>query len=92
MIIRILIGVILFCIYSLIFTGTVDWFEGYNKSQSLIFEGKSITSVKAFTGIVFTYAMAIGSIYLISFTQEWHKILLGFCLAFLTFSIFLAFT
>ena len=88
---RIIVGLILIIIYSLIFTGTVDWFSGYNKAQSLIFDGKSIALVKASGGILFIYLMALGSIYLISFTKEWYKTVIGFCLIFLLLSILLAF-
>ncbi len=88
---RITAGLILAIFYSLVFTGTVDWFSGYSKAQSLIFDGNSIGIARAITGIISIYLMAIGSIYLISFTQEWHKIFLGFCLVFSLLFIFMAF-
>jgi len=91
MILRVLIGVILTIFYSVVFTGSVDWFSGYNKAQFLIFAGKSIGTVRATFGILFIYLMAIGSIYLISFTKEWHKTFIGFCLIFLLLFILMAF-
>ena len=91
MLLKIVIGIILLITYGLIFSGNVDWFDGFNKSQNLIFSGKSIGLAKAKTGIAFIYLMALASIYLISFTKEWHKNLLGYFLVFLTFSVLLAF-
>jgi len=91
MVFRIVVGLILVVFYSLVFTATVDWFSAYNKAQSLIFEGKSIGIVRARTGIFFIYLMAIGSVYLISFTKEWYKTFIGFCLVFSLLFIFMAF-
>ncbi len=88
---RVIVGLILTIFYSLIFTGTVDWFSGYNKAQILIFEGKSIGIARAITGIISIYLMAIASVYLISFTQEWYKTFIGFCLVFSLLFIFMAF-
>ena len=91
MILRIVLGLILTVIYGLVFTGTVDWFAGFNQAQKLIFLGKSITLAKAGTGIIFIYVMAIASIYCILFTKERYKLVIGICLAGLLSLILLAF-
>jgi len=91
MILRIVLGLILIVIYGLVFTGAVDWFAGFNQAQKLIFSGKSIALVKAGTGIIFIYLIAISSIYGILFTKERYKLFIGICLAGLLFLTLLAF-
>jgi len=91
MIYRIFIGLILSGIYLVIFTGNVDWFENFNNTQKAIFDPDIKTLGKAQAGIFFIYLMALASVYLIIFAEEYHKIFIGYYLVFITFAVFYAF-
>jgi hypothetical protein len=91
MIYRVTAGIFISILYLLVFTGTVDWFEGFNRSQKAIFAAETVSIVKATLGIIYIYLMAFASIYLIIFSEEGHKILIGFFLVPVVFGILLAF-
>ena len=71
--------------------GSVDWFEGFSQTQKAIFDPKIKPIQRGKGGIFIIYCMAIGSVYLITFAEEWHKIFMGYYLVFITFAVFYAF-
>ncbi len=88
---RIVIGLVLSCLYLLIFSGSVDWFESFNLTQAAILDPKQPTLTRATSGLIAVYLMALASVYFITFAQETHQILLGYYLVFISFAIFYAF-
>ncbi|MEE9327528.1 MAG: hypothetical protein V3U71_09565 [Cocleimonas sp.] len=53
MIYRVTSGIFISILYLLVFTGTVDWFEGFNRSQKAIFAAETVSIVKAMSGIIY---------------------------------------
>lgn len=76
-------------VYVLIFTGSVDWFMGFNQAQKAIFDNAIYP--RARSGILIIYLMAIFSIYFIAFSQVAYQVMGGVLLSIATFGVLFAF-
>ena len=88
---KILIGLYIAYLFFMGFMGNLNWFIGFNNAREVLFNPNGISLAKAKMGIYVIYAMALGSVYLILFSKEWHLTLSGFYLALVTFVVLLAF-